>query len=222
MHRAITLFGLLLIGCTSTYEIPKPKLPERRVIPCTTVKLTNALRDEETLIRESLGIMLLDVQKSVTDAVVYRDNISGHFGELQKAHRCREPKSQICFLTQVEPITRADVWHEAGHCYETTLPNATIEEWNEIAGNVYGEKRYELKQSFPCKGLLTRYSSYSAREDIAEWMACIYSYIASRGNHNPFRWTQLADKRYIKKLDWLLKWGFISKEDYAAVKPLLE
>lgn len=111
------------------------------------------------------------------------------------------------------------VWHEVAHAYNYTLPGAFKNEWLKTAGDVYAA--YPENEKFPQKGLLTWYGGTDWMEDVAEWIAEIYYYIAGASDHY-LRKIDVSDRRYLRKLDLLLKWGFISKEDYNHIKPLLE
>lgn len=119
------------------------------------------------------------------------------------------------------------LWHEAGHAYESYLDSQDCDftkEWRSVAGNVY-EYRNVNKIIFPGNGLLTLYSSKNHREDVAEFVEAFYCAISGEpsalrvlyaaslkdfADGKPWR----SDPRYQKKIDLLLKYGFVSRADY--------
>ena len=112
----------------------------------------------------------------------------------------------------------ADVVHESAHAYDLVVDKG--DEWRGIAGDVYGYERYEDEWDFPRDGLLTHYSSKNSQEDIAEWVAAVYDYRVK--HYNSFRGVDKRDKRYVLKLEYLRKYGFVGQDDYDAIAPLLK
>ena len=112
----------------------------------------------------------------------------------------------------------ADVVHESAHAYDLVVNKGA--EWRGIAGDVYGYERYEDEWDFPRDGLLTHYSAKNLEEDIAEWVEAVYDHRVK--NYNSFRGVNQRDKRYIRKLEYLRKYGFIGQDDYNAIAPLLK
>lgn len=119
------------------------------------------------------------------------------------------------------------LWHESGHAYESYLNSQDSDftrEWCSVAGDVY-EYRNVNKIIFPSNGLLNAYSSKNHREDMAEFVEAFYCAIS--GEPSAFRVLYMAslkdfadgkpwrtDPRYQKKIDLLLKYGFVSRADY--------
>lgn len=127
---------------------------------------------------------------------------------------------EVCIRS--DSVTSDVVWHEIGHIYSHTSFKFE-REWERTAGNVYDDHYEDYIWETPSEGLLTYYSRRNHYEDIAEWVENCYIYLYVDQNHWVFQNSNLKkDKRYLKKLVLLEKYGFVSYSDYKKLKPLFE
>jgi hypothetical protein len=133
--------------------------------------------------------------------------------------------STICFNSNLR-ITKGYVCHEAAHSYTNVLGARWINQWNAAAGGVYEQKwdNYRNPNIIILKnGILRSYGLQNALEDIAVWTEEIYKYCEYSEDSVFSRMLDYQyDPRFLKKLNLLLKWGFITEKEYQKIQPLLK
>lgn len=112
------------------------------------------------------------------------------------------------------------LWHELGHVHCRSLPAEAMAEWWAISGAFpYGYRKYAIDdRSFPRDGVMSGYGGFTIDEDIAEWVTRLYArlYLGY-----PISIRQ-RDDRFLLKLQWFLKWKFITQNEYNLLEPLLK
>lgn len=111
------------------------------------------------------------------------------------------------------------LWHELAHTHCRYLPKRAFDEWRAISGAFpYGYRKYGINdKSFPRDGVMSGYGGFTIDEDIAEWATRIYArlYLGY-----PISIRQ-RDDRFLLKLQWFLKWKFITQDEYNVLEPSL-
>lgn len=179
------------------------------------------------LLDYSLSVLPRCVRASIR-SISLNDDVR-HYGLLDGGH-CHETRN-ICIKTDSLETTHLDfcdrvVWHEAAHAYESYLDSRGSDftkQWRVVAGeDVYGCD----SPVFPNHGILCEYGSKNYTEDIAtfvEYLYCSTTFVhGTTHNHNYFAYLPVVrrvnqgqlDARFRRKLDLLLKYGFVSKEDH--------
>jgi len=197
-----------------------------------SILVYGASEQQIVAIQSSFTFLQQPVKESVTAIYVLDTSESyRHFGDSGFVGDCHS-SGEICIVSHY--FDYRIIWHEASHAYTYTLSYAFKKEWLEAAGRIhYGA--YAVDAGFPRDGILTSYGSTDWREDVAEWVAEIYSFIShleyyiSHLEHGSFcrgavfnMIVDMSDPRYHQKLKFLLKWEFISEENYNHIKPLFE
>jgi hypothetical protein len=237
-HRTIfpaLLFFCFLIFTEGCANWRVPILPPKNTInlPNSQIIVYGIEKEDPTFeyLSEALSKLPERARNSITFFVVHKDNSRKHFDD-EPAH-CHSHSNKICilksnFYSYVD--TLECIWHETAHAYFHTLPNSATQEWKEISGKVYGrpyDSWLDFFKNGPTKGTLTLYSLTEYGEDIAEFTKAVYAYVYLYKKHgffgtNYFRGDLKKDPRYLRKLQFLLKWGFITQEDYHIIEPLLK
>ncbi len=204
-------------GCASTTKDPLC-FGNREIITTNhgvKIPLYNANPEERYWVEKHIAMMTEKTQRSIT-LIRFVGKDEKHFKVDAEAAHC-EDNRHICIRSErFRPI---DVNHEAAHALTYDLPSTSLREWEAIAGEVYGDNHYQFGHFYPINGLLDHYASRSAWEDIAIWVGSIYSAI-SNDYYGIFRRIE-KDPRYLRKLDFLLKWEYIDQTAYDKIKPLL-
>lgn len=205
----------VVIGC---HSMP----PQRAVLDCgIPVHGDTKIVSEEDLAILNLGCSYLppDVLDSIAAIAIYKKD-QHHIGTAS-GHAYN---STMC----LNLVTLKTFWHEAAHNYHYYLDekfdNRFANEWLEVAGDVYS-----CCESRPSKGVLTGYGSTEYAEDVAEWVSQCYLFYHALKTHRLNEYNEAfvkiiakdSDPRYRKKLELLLKWGFISQDVFNIINPLL-
>ena len=178
--------------------------------PATVVRV-----DELLLVLPRKVVKSIDSINLNNDKEHYSKGAVGHFNQASGQRICLRDDSINA------------LWHEAGHAYTSYLNSQNsnfVKEWISVAGDVYG-CRDVGSMVFPGNGLLNAYSSKNHKEDVAEFMEEFYFAVA--GEPSDFRLLYAIrlgdyargkpwqlDARYQKKVNLLLKYGFVSRADY--------
>ena len=146
-----------------------------------------------------------------------------HYWSANHTGHCHWPSRHICIKSgKIE----GSLWHETAHAYAYYLDDIGsnfYDDWRHAAGNVYGK---HSPAHFPSAGLLSKYGATNYDEDISVFVEEFYCAITGRGTFFATVAMQSRaakrppDARFQKKVDLLLKYGFISKEHYEKFKQL--
>ena len=237
--RARACFSVLLFSCflviqgCAALRVPQPEPRSILSLPHSEIPVYGVGAKEPAFeyLKDALSPMPAPVRNSVVLFSIQDGNPSGHF-ENEPAH-CHSHSRKICILKNQfgNYVNALDcVWHETAHAYFHTPPSSATDEWKEIAGPVYGrpyDPLMDFFKDFAKDGCLTLYSLTEYGEDIAEFTRVSYGYVFLYKKHgfsgaNDFRGEFKKDDRYIRKLKYLLKWGFITQEMYDVISPLLQ
>lgn len=229
MRRHLCLPLLFVLFATTScvsFGIRIRLSPFDSVVPADYVPVEAARPDlprfEEfqKFVRQTLGFMHEPMAKAVPKVTLNDDE--SHFRQVEReAGHCYN-NGDICLYTL--RLYRGVIFHEASHAYDVWLDKKLYnvhDPWKKAAGDVYGRGRYTPDATFPQAGILTDYGAADNDEDRAEWVKAVYSYLA--GLDSPLkRVRDKHDPRYLKKLQLLRDFQYISEDMYARVLPLIE
>lgn len=218
MNRVIVLIAcacFVFFGCHS--------MPPQRAISNCGIPIHS---DAETVSKEDLEVINLgcsylprDVSNSIEAIAIYKKDphhVGKYYGHAYNSIMC------------LNLVTLKTFWHEAGHNYHYYLDeefdNQFTDEWLGVAGDVYS-----CCESRPSRGVLTGYGSTEYAEDVAEWVSQCYLFYYALKTHLLNAYNEAfvrivakdSDPRYRKKLELLLKWGFVSQDVFNNIYPLL-
>lgn len=218
-------------GCANL-RIPTPSPQNVISLPGSETTVYGLTKDEPAFeyLAEALSRVPVPVRNCIVFFSIHPDNSKKHF-ETEPAH-CHSHAKKICILKndlRLYSDSLECIWHEIAHAYFASLPTSALDEWKKIAGDVYGrpyDPLMDFFKDFPQKGCLTLYSLTDYGEDLAEFNKAVYAYVYLYKKHrfvgtNYFRGEFEKDPRYLQKLKFLLKWGFITQEHYDLIEPLL-
>lgn len=159
-------------------------------------------------------------------ACVKSININGdesHYSADHAAH-CHRAKDgwrngDICVKPQyVTDIVFLHEIHHASHFSSISAGDTKFcEEWQLVAGDVYGDDKVQPGQTFPYQGLLRDYSAKSYLEDAADTFMYVHAEVFGHDTpYDQFRTKGLVkpDLRYKKKVELLWKYDRLTDEVY--------
>ncbi len=136
------------------------------------------------------------------------------------AHLCYIGVGRVCMSANY--ICYRTIFHEVGHLYHSRRNRESRRfhlDWVALAGPVYIQDT-KLPNT---DGILTNYSRGNPGEDIAEWVAECYAYLAEGVNSCiTGNLAVKTDPRYRQKLALLHLHGFFTDADYEKLKPLFQ
>lgn len=116
--------------------------------------------------------------------------------------------------------------HELAHTYANTLDSSFFAEWNELVDT--SGYRGDYMKDLPANGFIRsygargpyRHESFNGQD---RWHEDIATYVeeAYADNFGNYRLVDTSDSSYIKKIDLLDKYGFISDKKYLEIKKVL-
>ncbi len=165
------------------------------------------------LIDEALDWLTPEMIASI-ECIAFNDD-GKHISGSEWAH-CHNYTGIICLKTA--PLCKKTIWHEAAHAYTFHLIHLGgdfYKDWLEVS------KTVSRKESLIERGVISIYGGTHKLEDIATWVAAIYSSL------DPNSWSDFDDllrssgmkfrdlgEVFSKKLELLRKYKFISQKDY--------
>jgi hypothetical protein len=194
------------------------------------IQLRGANRHEQAYVT----ITMLNLAPAMSDSVqcisILKRHHQIHFGFFDDrrpvvAH-CHSKPTRICILRS--GLTPNILVHETAHALtfktqgEAPSAEGLLGDWLRVAQESYSKKRFGAEHKFPSSGFLDEYSSHNVLEDIA--MFTQYAYSFHRDKASPLRKVKHitnVDTRYFRKLELLLKYGFIHQKDFDRIVPLL-
>lgn len=167
------------------------------------------------------------MRRSVASIAILGKHRQDHFGyhdvgqtQLILAH-CHGSDGHICIRRGREtlPILAHEVAHALTHQLQENPNNDDYfpKLWTEAAEERYQKNRFSPDHPFPCCGFLDEYGSTRFTEDIAMYVEYIYA--AMLNLPHPLHNIPKTDHRYYKKLELLLRYKFISQEDFDFARP---
>ncbi len=218
----LAIFGIIVLNPIGCDNAPKPK--PALYIDSTKGRLLTYGTDniDRVKIKDAMENMRGAMISSTKSLTVCGESLSSHFGPKEAGHFHRLT-GEICIRR--DSLYDFIIWHEFAHAYHATLPFAMTKEWLDVVHknvgiNAYSRGRFSETQMFPHKGFLTLYGTTNVNEDIAEWHEMVRAALTGTVYH--FFGMNKNDPVYIKKLDLLLKWGFITASEYETVRKMLE
>lgn len=220
MRRCMTAFlAIGLVGCSFSGQPvkvrPKAVKIQGEDVTAEQKKSINfALNQLPEDFKNSLNI--IDIVKDHKHFVYFYEGTKRY----AIGHANFDHPDKVCL--RYDSVDSPLVWHEIAHVY--TYASYSFErKWERLAGDVYDENWEDYSWEMPSDGLLTSYGRKDHMEDIAEWVESCYIYLYQDKNYWIFQNSNLKkDKRYMKKLVLLQKYGFVSYSDYKKLKPLFE
>lgn len=177
-------------------------------------------KEHQRFVRQTLGFMYEPMPKAVPEITLNDDD--DHFKQVEREAGHCYSNGNICLYTL--RLYRGVIFHEASHSYDAWLEYKGYDiqgSWKKAAGDVYGRGRYAPDTTFPQAGILTSYGATDEDEDRAEWIKAVYSYLGELDS--PLK--RVGDKddpRYLKKLQLLRDYKYISEEMYAKLLVLIK
>ena len=211
------LAAVLFSGCCVLFPLPASKYQSRYGIIFRGELVTEEKAKQVDQILSELPPVVIESVRSIS----VREYNDPHMGD--NLGHCMFTRD-ICIACEggCDECLEHVILHESTHAYMYRLlsSRSNLEKaWLEIAGDIYRSRNKEKPfcLSFPKDGALSGYGATKWQEDIAETNAYIHSVVNGRKieffNYNN-RPRFIADRRFRKKLDFLLKYGFMSEETY--------
>lgn len=229
--KFLVILSATLLVCCAPNRTPA-KINTDRFAPYLPIRteLCEITPEQIAKIRELLAILPLKVLESISSITISGDKIHFKYGsEIGHTHTRPGTPSKICLdidvLQNKHPELGSDyslksvLFHEAGHAYANILGLIFELRWQAVAGNAY--KSASARQDYPRDGLLHKTDDFE--EDIADWNSTIYRQLTDAVSMLQYiKQGDWRDPRYLLKLNLLFETGFINKNDYEKIKPLLE
>ncbi len=191
---ATLLFCFIFAGCTSYPPISLHKSEHG-------VEIRGSVTAEQA---KELDLILSVLPRSVIRSVASLSSRedSSHFSNVEIGH-CHWNR-HICIVNWL--FTNAStIWHEIGHAYTFYL-------------NYKGPRFRDRWQEIP-GGVITAYGATNYLEDVAEWVSEIYCLLTGRFSAVTLLKSsgEFFKDSYLKKLELLRDYGFISSENYEKI-----
>lgn len=223
MKRWVLLWlTTIAVGC---HGLPYSKLD----VVESSIKLEGLYNAQEIMIVDkALRCLTPEIRRSISYIIFRSDqeHFEYYYCDQKRYAAAHAHDGTICFNRRYG-IPMDVVWHESQHIYTFFLGTEFIKEWLEAAGKVYTdqyENYFWQYYFFGQNGVLRYYGLKNVYEDVAVWGEEIYNYCYGFTADSIFAKPQCIDHkdpRFLKKLNLLLKWKFITQEIYEKIKPLL-
>lgn len=206
----------LLGGCCFLDPLPASRYQSRYDIVFHGQLVTKERAEQMDKTLSMLPSAVIRSVKSIT----LRNCGDSHLGECIDGH-CHYFSGDICATFEYTCFEHV-LLHEATHAYTFSHVSSRSDfsrEWIKTAGDVYSSKNKNepFCCRFPKDGALTGYGATYWAEDVAETNSYIHL-VANGWKVTFFNYDNqprfIADRRFRKKLDLLLKYGFMSEETY--------
>lgn len=184
---------------------------------CAEPPVYGAQDNEEDKICVWLSRLPESIRDSVTSVTVL-DAVND--SQAPPAGTCGDkPHDRGCVTIERASLDKETLWHESGHAYTLTLSDDFLYKWLEVphAAYTYARWDYEDSADYPRRGILKRYGTKNAMEDIAVWVevcyAALYDGKSDVLSHLP------DDASFRTRFDLLHEYGFLNDADYQALLP---